>query len=96
MDEMTDIQQKISIVCDACKTFLLKKNVNYGNSALQPIHVFSQLDAEAGLRVRLDDKLARIKNHPESTRKNDIVDIIGYLVLKCVKENWTDFSDLVD
>lgn len=96
MAELSNAQQKIIALCDSMKALLLEKNKRYGNSALSPLGVFSTLNATEGIKIRLDDKLARIKNHPESLRKNDIADIIGYLVLLCAAQGWTDFSDLVD
>jgi len=55
------------------------------------------IDAQAldNLLVRLDDKLKRVQNADE-LRKNDIADIIGYLILLCVNQGWDDFSDLID
>jgi hypothetical protein len=71
------------------------KNSKYGNSGLEPINVFSKADAETGLLQRIDDKVARIKNSPE-LRKNDVSDMIGYLVLLCVKKGWTNFDEFKD
>jgi hypothetical protein len=39
---------------------LLGKNAAYGNSALDPLRVFSASDAEEQIRVRIDDKLSRL------------------------------------
>jgi hypothetical protein len=95
LPEVTDTQKNIIKVCDALKEFLLEKNRRYGDSALHPLKVFSKLDAENGIRIRLDDKLKRIQNS-EELRKNDCIDIQGYLVLFCVDKGWTNFSDLLD
>jgi hypothetical protein len=93
------VQDKIVTTCDGMARLLVAKNQRYGNSALEPIRVFSNVDADVGLLVRLDDKLSRIKyassNH-KPLRKNDIADMMGYLVLYCVKQGWTDFADLID
>ena len=45
---------------------LLEKNKRYGDSALHPVNVFSKLPATNSIQVRLDDKLNRIKNGPET------------------------------
>ena len=74
---------------------VLEKNKRYGNSALNPLNIFSELSAEEGIRVRLDDKLSRIRNS-EELRKNDVADIMGYLILLSLANNWEDFSDLID
>jgi hypothetical protein len=61
---------------------LINKNLKYGNSALQPLGVFSQLSAKEGLLVRIDDKLKRIKNGSLEKDDEDVInDLIGYLVL---------------
>jgi hypothetical protein len=71
------------------------KNIRYGNSSLEPINVFSKVDATTGLLQRIDDKVARIKNSPD-LRKNDVVDLIGYLTLLCVSKGWTNFEEFKD
>lgn len=74
--------QAIERVCDEIKTLLLRKNQSYGNSALEPIRVFSQASEIDGILVRIDDKLSRIKNMGISDLAEDTVkDLIGYLVL---------------
>lgn len=61
---------------------LISKNEKYGNSALEPLGVFSQLSPEQALFVRIDDKLKRIKNGSLEKDDEDVVnDLIGYLVL---------------
>ena len=60
---------------------LIKKNISYGNSALEPVRIFSKADPKEQLMVRLDDKLSRIKNQESFPGDNDIDDMIGYLVL---------------
>ena len=39
---------------------LLAKNDAYGNSALDPVRIFSRADPIEQLNVRLDDKLSRL------------------------------------
>ena len=85
----------IESVCDALKEFLLAKNKNYGNSATEPVRVFSKSNANEGILVRMDDKLSRIKNS-ESPALNDTVDLLGYLVLLCKNNNWDDFKGMID
>jgi|LGVE01.1.fsa_nt_gb ribosomal protein S12 methylthiotransferase accessory factor YcaO len=90
-----ETQKKIGIVTDSLKEFLIKKNENYGDSALHPIHVFSKLATGEQLKVRMDDKVSRIVNSPE-LRKNDTVDLMGYLTLICIEKGWMDFKDQID
>ena len=67
---------------------LIKKNISYGNSALEPVRIFSKADPKEQLMVRLDDKISRIKNQESFPGDNDIDDMIGYLILlKIAKAN---------
>jgi hypothetical protein len=74
---------------------LIEKNRNYGNSALEPINIFNKSDAKNSILVRLDDKLQRVKNSKE-IRFNDISDLMGYLALYCVNEDWLDPRVFID
>jgi hypothetical protein len=61
---------------------LITKNQKYGNSAIEPLGIFSDLSPEEGLKVRIDDKLKRIKNGSLDKDDEDVInDLIGYLVL---------------
>lgn len=67
--------------CDAIKALLLGKNKAYGNSALDPVRIFAKdLDAEAQIRVRLDDKLSRLSRGADAG-EDTVLDLIGYLIL---------------
>jgi hypothetical protein len=67
---------------------LIEKNISYGDSALNPIRIFSVADATEQLKVRIDDKLNRVKNNQGFAGDNDIDDLIGYLILyKIAKSN---------
>lgn len=69
-----------------------EKNSRYGESALQPLDLFAKHHPYG---LRLDEKLARIKNS-EELRKNDIADIIGGCMLICKDKGWDNFEDLID
>lgn len=88
-------QEAIEQVCDQIKAVLIEKNKRYGDSALKPKKIFNKLSADQSILVRLDDKIGRIMNS-EEIRKNDVADIIGYLVLLCVSRGWIDLSDQID
>jgi hypothetical protein len=60
---------------------LIEKNISYGNSALEPINIFSHQNDIDSLKSRIDDKLSRVKNNQGYAGDNDIDDLIGYLVL---------------
>ena len=72
---------KIINACLEIAQMLVDKNISYGNSALEPTRIFSTADATEQLKVRIDDKLNRVKNNQGVAGDNDIDDLIGYLVL---------------
>jgi len=86
---------KIEKVCLELSKFLTAKNERYGNSALEPLKVFSQADSGNSICMRIDDKLSRIRNGKE-LRKNDVVDLAGYLVLLMIDMDWTSFDEMLD
>ena len=73
--------RKIFDACHEVAQMLIEKNVSYGDSALNPIRLFSGADSQEQLKVRIDDKLNRIKNAQGFAGDNDIDDLIGYLIL---------------
>lgn len=77
---MTDWRKDISDVCDEIKVMLLDQNEKYGNSALDPIRIFSKADAREQIRVRIDDKINRIKTTQDDD-EDVILDLLGYLIL---------------
>lgn len=81
--ELTESQKKIIMVCDSMKDLLLYKNQKYGDSALNPNNIFYKGNATNSIKIRLDDKIGRIKNCGE-TRINDVADLVGYCVLLLV------------
>jgi hypothetical protein len=91
-----DTREQIEQTAASLTALLLEKNRRYGDSALNPPRVFAKSpEPGANICARLDDKLGRIAN-AETLRKNDVADLMGYLVLLCVAQGWTDFSELLD
>jgi hypothetical protein len=84
-------KEEVSSILDEIRDMLVSKNAKYGNSALEPLGVFSQLSAKEGILIRIDDKLKRIKNGSLDKDDEDVVnDLIGYLVLlKIHAKNYT-------
>lgn len=75
-------KDKISKKCDDIKSLLLSKNDAYGNAALEPIGIFSQLESGESIKVRIDDKLKRIQNVGINENTEDtVLDLAGYLIL---------------
>ena len=79
-----EMQVMIERECDSVKEMLLEKNKAYGNSAEDPVRVFSNVDPLEQLNVRIDDKLSRIARGHEFQGDDTELDLIGYLVLKRV------------
>ncbi len=76
------MQNKIIETCDQICSMLLEKNAKYGNSALDPVRVFSKASTTEQLLVRIDDKLSRIKTTGmEAPDEDTLNDLIGYLIL---------------
>ena len=85
---MAVFHEQVYKVLSEITEMLIAKNKKYGNSALEPLGVFSQLSAKEGLLVRIDDKLKRIKNGSLDKDDEDVInDLIGYLVLLKIETN---------
>lgn len=83
---MTQANSQALIVaeCDAIKDMLLAKNARYGDSALDPVRVFSRADSVEQIKVRIDDKLSRLARgagQGADDHEDTEADLIGYLVL---------------
>lgn len=77
----------IAATCDELKAMLLAKNTAYGDSALDPVRIFSKCSSEEQLLVRIDDKLSRVARG-RSAGEDVINDLIGYLILlKIARKN---------
>ena len=73
--------------CHSIAQMLIEKNIAYGDSALDPVRIFSKADPVEQLKVRIDDKLSRLMKGTDYVGDNDIDDLIGYLILlKIAKE----------
>jgi hypothetical protein len=64
---------------------LRAKNRAYGDSAMDPVRVFSRADPLEQIRVRIDDKLSRLARG-SGAGEDVTLDLIGYLVLLRVAE----------
>lgn len=71
----------IAAVCDEVKTMLLTKNLRYGDSAFNPIRIFSKASPVEQLLVRIDDKLSRLARGSGAESEDVVLDLLGYLVL---------------
>jgi hypothetical protein len=72
-DDINDVFREVG-------TMLIEKNAAYGDSALNPVRVFSKASPVEQLLVRIDDKLSRLQRG--SAAGEDVVrDLLGYLIL---------------
>lgn len=93
----TKFDRQVMDILHEIEHLLISKNRKYGNSALEPLGVFSKLSAKEGLLVRIDDKLKRIKNGSLDKDDEDVVnDLIGYLVLLKIHANREQSFDELD
>lgn len=81
LPEVAPAEDKIRKACDELADFLVQKNRKYGNSALEPVRIFSRSDVLEQLRVRIDDKLSRVRSAQLDEDEDVINDLLGYFIL---------------
>ena len=81
--EPTESQALIAEVCNEFRDFLIQKNEQYGDSAIDPVRVFSNAEPDEQLKVRLDDKLSRLMRGDDRLEPDEdiIKDMLGYWIL---------------
>lgn len=86
--EMKSTKDLIIETSTEVMNLLLEKNAAYGDSALNPVGIFSRGNAVDSLCARIDDKLMRIKSKGITDATEDTVqDLIGYLILLKIATN---------
>lgn len=83
-EQLSPEQQQIADKCIELAEFLIEKNRKYGNSALKPIRVFSKASMLEQIKVRMDDKINRIRNEQTDEDEDVYWDLAGYLILYMV------------
>lgn len=74
-------QSDLDTVLNIIREILVSKNIAYGDSALDPIRIFSKVDTLEQINVRIDDKLSRLARG--SLAGEDVyMDLIGYLIIR--------------
>jgi len=71
----------IEAECLSIQTMLLEKNGRYGNSAIAPLRLFSTAGPVEGIKIRIDDKLSRLRALAPGETEDVELDLIGYLIL---------------
>lgn len=93
------VEEELDELVNNLSTLLKTKNQRYGNSALEPMRVFGKGDGYMQICSRIDDKLSRVRVSQEQgqdIRKNDITDLVGYLLLLMLYKGWTKLDELID
>ncbi len=85
-EPLNHVQEHIVKVCDDLRNFLIAKNRAYGNSALDPVRIFSKASMREQIFVRLDDKLSRLARG-QMAGEDVIKDLAGYLILLMVGDS---------
>lgn len=65
---------------------LIAKNKAYGDSALNPVRIFSKASRIEQLNVRIDDKISRIQRGTDFGDEDTVRDLVGYLLLRLIAE----------
>lgn len=81
--DLTESSERMLRVCLRLWAMLDAKNRAYGDSALNPVRIFSKASPLEQIRVRLDDKLSRLaRGH--AAGEDVEVDFAGYAVILLV------------
>lgn len=80
MNSHEDFVEQLDRVLRTVREMLVEKNKAYGNSALNPVRIFSKATTEEQLLVRIDDKLSRFMRG-EAAGEDVVKDLIGYLLI---------------
>ncbi len=71
---------EVQSVLNKLSDMLIQKNDAYGDSALNPVRIFSKAATSEQILVRMDDKLSRLARG-QAAGEDVIQDLLGYLVL---------------
>jgi hypothetical protein len=78
--QVSDFESEVRSVLQEIGDMLIEKNRAYGNSALDPVRIFSKASNVEQILVRIDDKLSRLARG--SAAGEDVEwDLLGYLVI---------------
>lgn len=83
---LTPFEQSVHRVTGKIADLLIAKNKAYGDSALNPVRIFSKASRIEQLNVRIDDKISRIQRGTDFGDEDTVRDLIGYLVLRLIAE----------
>lgn len=79
------LEKEIRAKCEELANFLVEKNASYGNSAAEPVDIFSRgLTPLQKIDVRIDDKLSRLQKGTEYSGDDTFKDLAGYFILRLI------------
>jgi len=82
-----EFEGELDEVLEEIREMLLEKNQKYGDSALNPVRIFSKASTKEQLFVRMDDKLSRIARGDDEEDEDVPKDLAGYLVMYMIHRN---------
>ena len=81
--QVAPLEQEIRKACKEMADFLVEKNRKYGNSVGDPVRVFApEVTDDLLFRVRMDDKLSRIRTASPGDEEDPYQDLAGYIILR--------------
>lgn len=90
-DQQRQFASELAAVLKEMQDMLLEKNAAYGDSALNPVRIFSRADPLAQIDVRIDDKLSRIVRG-KAAGEDVYLDLTGYLLMRRIAQKRIDAS----
>lgn len=89
--EVSEFAGSVYATLNDLAEMLIEKNKAYGDSALNPVRIFSKADPVEQIMVRIDDKLSRLARGSEYAGDDTVTDLLGYLVLlKIARDGQSD------
>ena len=81
---------KVRAILSEIGDTLIAKNQQYGNSALEPVRIFSKASATEQIKVRMDDKISRLVRGSGEGDEDAQADLLGYIVLLKIAQSEDD------
>lgn len=81
---------KVRAILSEIGDTIIAKNAQYGNSALEPVRIFSKASATEQIKVRMDDKISRLVRGNGEGDEDATFDLLGYIVLLKIAESEDD------
>ena len=81
---------KVRAILSEIGDTLIAKNQQYGNSALEPVRIFSKASTTEQIKVRMDDKISRLVRGNGEGDEDAQADLLGYIVLLKIAQSEDD------